>query len=183
MVSALATLGAVPLLALTACGDSPDANGNAAARTRMVAGVSMPGGVHRVYECNAALATPANDTLRTLVGEGPLPILLLRAEDRGHAVWAAGGHLDKAVHRTADPLFAASAQRAGQRTILAWNVHSSRVVASLEWRSPAESRAVAEFDVTDPSGTGRSDLFPYQMRGDCIENPRHPLASPPGRKA
>ena len=152
MVSLLASMAALPFLALVACGEAPVTNDNSAPRTRGLNGVAMQDGPLRIYECNAALSSPVNNTLRMRVGEEPLPILLLRIEQGANTFWWALNHLDKAVHRRADPPFPVSARTEGDRTILEWNIHSNHVVASLEWRSPAQDRAGVEFECDGDSG-------------------------------
>jgi hypothetical protein len=185
-MSPLASLAAMPALALTACGGAPPApgpaqtgaKGSATSPDRRINGLPMPDGRRRIYECNATLSSPMNDTLRTYVGQEPLPFLLIRTEGEENTFWAALGHLDNADRRRADPPFPATARTEGERTILEWNIHSTRAVASVEWSSPAQDHAALEIDVTGSAGYGPRDQFPYHMRGACIENRRHPLATP-----
>ena len=179
----MACLMTVPFLALTACGEASSPEGGAKSRLsgRSLNGLEMPGGAYRIYRCDAMLTSPLNESLRRMVGEEPLPITLLRAETDGDGtLWWAMGHLDKTVHRTVDPPFPASAESEGSHTILNWKIHSAQVVAKLEWRSPAQDRAGVKFDVTDPSGSSSRGIYPYQMRGECIEKPDDWLASPRG---
>jgi hypothetical protein len=190
MVSPLASLAALPI-ALAACGDARPRQGSgqgkaaaqpgpgpgqekAAAHPRRVNGGPIPDGLVRIYACTATLSSPVSEMLRRYVGEEPLSIRLIRADRDSDTSWMVLGRLDKAVDRAARPPDPATARIEGGRTILEWGAPSIRVVARLSWSSPAEDRAAVEFDV---SGGGLREIYPYRMRGDCIENPGDWLAT------
>jgi hypothetical protein len=194
MVSPLVSVAAVPILALAACGDAPpgqgpgqgkaapgpgqgSGQGKAAAHPRRVNGGAIPDGLIRIYACTATLSSSVSEMLRRYVGEAPLSIRLLRADRDADTSWMVLGRLDNSVDRAARPPTPATGRIEDGRTILEWDPHSIRVVARLSWSSPAEDRAAVEFDVSSPSGGGPRELYPYRMRGNCIENPRDWLAT------